>query len=289
MTQFLHVSHLKVTGANVLSASWLVSPAQVIPALMFSHNMGRRTGFSPTGVAIVHHDYNLVGEWFSGGFGAYQRTEIGAGVSGNKVRGPSQPTILANMELSLYIEFEGDPPSESALKKFFEGGIRFSGGTAQIRKPNSGYRQIVEGVKKESGFWIVDRTDLVDPKQPLNSIVNNIGFKNFNKGKDSWLCPAVLAHVMAEGPIGTGREDYPQYYGEPCVGLVQYISVHEYKDFCSSQTELSNRTTPILWWGTIPVWRMNWNEVPDLDENPVKIFFVTQSLTPIKRNGDLNV
>lgn len=249
MRRYLAIKDIAVQTANVRPVWWVVAAAPVVPAVQFAHALGRSAGALPTGIHLIHHDTQHLGEpaFDYGRYAPQQRR--GAMLinnedyaSGSKPRNAGktmksigtlslQPTATAHLSLSLVIEFDGSAFSSgwrSDLANKFLEGARFAGGQI-INPPKLGEHNNLESALWQigRGFLITDRRDLLEGRpDPLAALVEAL-YPEQEKNRQPWLCPTNLGYILAEEPrMRHGvRQGFPHAWGEPLAGLVQFKSL----------------------------------------------------------------
>lgn len=164
---FLLIPRLRVQGANAQATWWLMNPAPVMACTLFSHALGRHLHQSAIGVAILHHTAQLHGEQFG-----YFRPEQRRGAvfidaadysSKNKHALSLQPTASFSGEFSLVIQFAEDAEISVPSVEHFLLRARLAGGQIVEHGKPSVFTSESELLKQiRSGFWLIDRRDLMD-------------------------------------------------------------------------------------------------------------------------------
>jgi CRISPR-associated protein Csy2 len=258
---YLLLPRLEIQAANAQSAWWLINAAPVVAATLFAHNLGRRTGVFPEAVGIVHHHGQLLGERFYGKLRPQQRRGA-VFIDGNDYPQPRtgekqrpqlslQPTASCHLNWSLLLAFDGRqgvPPMPKV--ESFLAGARLAGGQIVDRAQPLALENREEVQKTvRSGHWIVERMDLMAPAEgdPLDALIRATTRPAPRRDEEkhgettvsaagpaelpaSWIVPATLGYaaVTEFARRGGVREGYLHAYAEPLVGLVQYVSVHEF-------------------------------------------------------------
>lgn len=259
MSYLLLIHKLKVKGANALSSPYAITAAPIMAANLFAHALSRVVRSRSTGVAYVHHDGRYHAESdTSADFNKttfYQPRAASFISREDYVSGSMslslQPVASVSLTLSLIIEFE-DYPNEEVVRKFLYGG-RFAGGVIESYKDivifeeydESGYLSL-----PATGYWLLDRHDLMSGDDPVASLVSNLGALPLRDNPDSpgWLTPAVTGYALISEPdskrqgIRTLSDGtVPLHaFAEPLLGLAQFSSI---------------RSREV---GDIPFWRASW-------------------------------
>lgn len=261
MRRYLVIQDIAVQSANVRPLWWVVAAAPVVPAVQFAHALGRAAGALPSGVHLVHHDAQHLGEpgFHYGRYAPQQRR--GAMLvsdddfaSGSKPRSASkslkstgtlslQPTATAHLALSVVMEFEASAFSglkSDAAKQFLDG-ARFAGGQIIRYKEPQEFETLQSALRQIGrGFLVKDRTDLLqDHPDPLDALITAL-YPEREEDRQPWLCPTNLGYILAETPRARrgARQGLPHAWGEPLAGLVQFKSL---------RAALHNGKNPVAW------------------------------------------
>ena len=253
--EYLLIPRMEIQCANAKGAFWLVNAAPIFAAAMFAHNLGRHTGSYPTGIGILHHHGEILGENGKDGVSFQQRR--GAVSIGDKdyVKPKAgekavpqlslQSTASCHLIWSLLLEFDALPSAQEPER--FLSSARLGGG--QIIK--HGRLQAVEGGDEakalaltQSGYWIVERQDLMESGgDPLDALIRATSHTPDGEGgeAENWVFPATLGYAAITGfeHRTNVREGYRHAFAEPLVGLAQYVPVRTYD-------------------GPLPLWRHRW-------------------------------
>ena len=238
---YLLLPHLQVQTANTLHASFLAGGPPVMPAYFMAHALARKLGnLKVRGVALIHHDRELAGEWFFGKFSFQQRRGAAFTFTNKPKKDFSsknehalslQPTTSVHLNVSLIVDIDL-PRSMDRVSRFLSTG-RFSGGQIiSFGKPELlGFQDAINRVR--TGYVVLDRRDLMETeeegKDPAVSLVENLGASQPEKSPDSWLSAACLGYATLT-PYAQrkgAREAYEHAFAEPLIGLVQYRSVRQ--------------------------------------------------------------
>jgi CRISPR-associated protein Csy2 len=262
MRRYVAIADIAVQTANVRPVWWVVSAAPVVPAVQFAHALGRAAGALPTGIHLIHHDAQHLGEpgFDYGRYAPQQRrgAMLISGedyASGSKPRNASrtlkgtgtlslQPTATAHLSLSLVLEFDASAFSSGwqsdLLDKFLEG-ARFAGGQI-IKPPKLEEHDNLESALRQigRGFLIADRRDLLEGRpDPLAALMEAL-YPEQEENRQPWLCPTNLGYILAEEPRMRhgARQGFLHAWGEPLAGLVQFQSL---------RTALRGKKRPVPW------------------------------------------
>jgi CRISPR-associated protein Csy2 len=256
MSYYLLLPQIRVQTANAHATSWLINTTPLFALNMFGHNLGRQLETFPSGVAVIHHDAQLLGE--SGGqFYGRLRPQQRRGASfidkddypqGSKALS-FQPTASCHLKLSLVLAF--NEPFDVEDAEDFLAVARIAGGQViSFGKPKVFCDE--ESLRKnlKSGYWLIERSDLMDgPANPLEAMIQTVGNKAETTAEGelprSWIVPTVLGYAAItdfekRSGVREGHEGYSHAFCEPLVGLVQYVTIRQY----------GNRS--------LPFWRHQW-------------------------------
>jgi CRISPR-associated protein Csy2 len=252
LSYYLILRNVVIRQANALSSNYIINAAPIMAINLFAHNLGLKTGNETTGVAIIHHDAQMLGEtgdsFYS--FAPQQRRAATFIDENDYVKGSQtlslQPTASIHLKLSLLIEMKHNPDLKD-LEKLLRTG-RLAGGRIECVGNVSAYAEFDESVESalpKTGFWLVERQDLMKKHaNPLEAMMAAIG-KTSRKSKtaegeeeapsDSWLVPTVLGYAATsefEARTGVRMLDdgaFPLHaFAEPLIGLAQYVSLRAY-------------------------------------------------------------
>ncbi|RMH09773.1 MAG: type I-F CRISPR-associated protein Csy2 [Nitrospirae bacterium] len=242
---YLFLPRIQVQAANALATAWIINATPLFAINMFGHNLGRKIGAIPAGVAVIHHDAQLLGEREGKGFYGRMHPQQRRGASfidradyssKNQHVLSLQPTASCHLLLSLMFAFETSIDLE-AVNTFLLSARIAGGQIIDYGKPEVlGDEAALRG-RLRTGFWVIERDDLMQAESdPLAAVVKAIGEKAVpaNEGDlpNSWIVPTVLGYAALtpfEARAGA-RGGYLHAYGESLVGLVQYVSVRDYGD-----------------------------------------------------------
>lgn len=170
------ISRIQVLNANAMCGQHFISTAPILQATMFAHRLGRELQMQPSATALLHHDAQLLGETF---YGRHQPQQRRGAVfidatdysSKNRYALALQPTASAHLTVSILLRFNG-PVDRDGIERFLRT-ARFCGGQI-IRYDDIATFDDEESAlaRCRSGRWIVERSDLVDPNNPVSSLVD---------------------------------------------------------------------------------------------------------------------
>lgn len=267
---FLVLPRLKIQSANALACGFIVNASPVMAITQFVHNLVvRHLGCEAGGVAILHHHaehqaledvaYDVLPHQRRSALLINEQDYVGKGSQGPTLS--AQPTASCNLELSLLIEFEGLANKE-AVEQFLNkarlagGQITFYQEPALIDAVDDAQRLI-----GKSGFWLIERPELIDQKDPLSSIFTtlersaisskqaeelkqqspHLANTPLHKISHAWIVPTVLGYQaisdfaeregvrMKTQPDGT-LDTSLHAYAEPLIGIVQYVPARDWEE-----------------------------------------------------------
>lgn len=255
----LLLKHLNVSQANALSSNYAVTAAPIMAVSLFAHAMGLKIGSRAGGVAMIHNEAKYLAEDdFHSGFKRpqFQQRKASTYIDKNDYVGTTmalslQPVATVNIKLSLIIEFD-EKPDLALIRSFLREG-RIAGGVIESYESVLAFDQgddaLFEAIPG-NGFWLVDRQDLLVGDSPIDQLVSALGTRCEFDGaqSSSRLTPVVPAYALTTKPkhrVAGVRSltggTYPAHaYGEPLLGLAQYVSTREYQG------------------DTLPFWRSRW-------------------------------
>lgn len=241
---FVLISSLRVRGANMMAGNYALTGAQPMGLTLFAHALCARASTRLKGVAIIHHDFQPLGEFLpdpvrgarlhphqhrAATYLANGRTDYVA-PRDRRAQEPTlsvQPVAKCLLEFSLLIEAEG--PADDLERHLFSaralGGEVLSVGA--VKEVES-----LENLKIPNGFFLIDRSDLMSPyTSPLDAFIDLLG----HDSGEAWLTPAVMAYAattdfrIRAGVRLTHDDEVPLHaYCEPLLGLAQFVSTRHY-------------------------------------------------------------
>jgi CRISPR-associated protein Csy2 len=276
----LLIPHIRIQAANALTHPLIINAAPIMAVVGWSRSLGLDTklGVRPTGVGILHHDAQMLGEWNQTAYRFIPQQRRGAVYinntdysSKNKYALSLQPTATCHLTVSLVLHFK-TPISLMAMERLLAkakiaGGTVIEHGDLQTFDSEQAF---FNSAASRAGFWVIERTDLLEgTDNPMEALIRHIGTNSSAKPAiseeavasieinpldnpiaptaspdraTSWLAPTTLGYVLitdAENKHQV-REGYPHAFAEPLMGLVQYQSARK-------QTVTA-----------IPYWRQGW-------------------------------
>jgi CRISPR-associated protein Csy2 len=257
MSYYLILKHLNVRHANALSSNYAVTAAPIMAVNLFAHAMGLKIGCQADGVAMIHHDAKYLAEMdFHSGYKRpqFQQRRASTYIDKNDYVGTTmalslQPVATVHLKISLVIEF-ATKPDLGLVKEFLHEG-RLAGGVIESYATPQEFHESDDKLFDAipgNGFWLIDRQDLLVGENPVDLLVSELGTRAQSDANDSWLTPVVPAYALTSEPaervVGVrslSDGTYPAHaYGEPLMGLAQYVSVREFEG------------------ESLPFWRSRW-------------------------------
>lgn len=249
---------MKVSGANVLTSNYAITPTPLTACGFFAHAMARAVDVKDIGIAVMHHNYRLnEGETDGLRIGLQQKraaTYIDKHDYASGVSLSMQPVATADIEITLIIEVEGRPDHDE-VEQFLKNG-RLAGGNILSYRSMDIVRDTnpIEDLIPASGFWLIDRSELIDTGNPAASLIELLSRRHQASADEYWsqeqlsfLSPVVMAYALTSDPTdslpGIRTTDdlvTPEHaFCEPMLGLGQYVSVRRFS-------------------GSLPFWRGRW-------------------------------
>lgn len=242
MSNVLIIPRINVTKYNVLTTQYLITPTPVYAINMFIHNLQLKTGVQCKQVSIVHHDFQ-----YKAGVGDYNALFFekqkgamfidGVDYAGNSSTTPpskmgsigEQPSCLGDMTISLIIDAEDILDSDLYNIEKFLYSAKIAGGNIQsFQTPKiCNIDKVFNHIK--SGFFVEDRKDLITPNE--NQLEQYIDLLDKNNKTNSWLSSTTLGYAkLTKEKIKPGvRNSVEHCFVEPLIGLIQYKSIHDFK------------------------------------------------------------
>jgi len=242
---FLYLPRIRVQAANAYATAWVINTTPLFAINMLGHNLGLKIKAMPTGVAVIHHDAQLLGENEGKGFYGRLRPQQRRGdsfvdradySSKNQHALSLQPTASCHLLLSLVLSFDAaidlDAVEDFLPTARIAGGQIIEYDTPELLTDESALHR-----RLKSGYWIIERADLMQGHaNPLDAVIKTIGTKPVRTEKgalpSSWIMPTVLGYAAVTGferRAGV-RGGYHHAFCESLVGLVQYVSLRDYGD-----------------------------------------------------------
>ena len=261
------IPQIRVQTANMFNTSFLIGGPPVLTSFLFAHALARKEGEGNTvsGIVLVHHKTTPLGQFFvmnsrnvtdqmRNSFGRFypQQRRAASFTFGrtrrdyakNSLSLSLQPVANAHMLLSLVIETDGQLSVEEAENFLYNG--RFSGGQILSHGQPTEHSELEEAIKCiRSGYFVMDRKDLLEPRDDRNQaelMIEHLGKDGrlAAEAGNAWLSATCLGYACItpfENRSGA-REAYSHAFVEPLVGLVQYRSVHSFKNNDASLHQL---------------------------------------------------
>jgi CRISPR-associated protein Csy2 len=236
---YLAVRRLHVRNVNAQPTWWLVGPPGPLPYAGMAHALARSVcgnTVRESGVAVVHHDFELQAEGFPHSFAVHPHQFRGASLidrddyaSGTQLS--LQPTVRGNLVASVIVRFPpGTQLREEPVRAWLRSG-RLAGGTIQgaldftVLLSEQEARDFIR-----SGFAMHERSDLLQPVAGRDRLDALLAATRGDRRADlPWLMPTCLGFAALTACVQRcgARDAVPHLFAEPLVGLVQYRSVRE--------------------------------------------------------------
>ncbi|MFM2056635.1 MAG: hypothetical protein RLY71_1020 [Pseudomonadota bacterium] len=178
------IPRLEVQAANAMVGQHFIATTPIMAASLLGHALGRALGQQPTAISWLHHSAQLLGagEDFYGRFQPQQRRgavfiDDNDYSSKNKYALSLQPTTTAHLVASLVLRFE-QPVRPDEVVRFMRlarvaGGVVRQFGDLQVFDSEADLLKALPG----GGYWLIERSDLVDPEQPLDSLLTALAHR----------------------------------------------------------------------------------------------------------------
>ncbi len=267
MISYLVLPHMRVRGANMYNAAFLLGGPPVLAAWLMAHALGRKIDMADDvlSMAFILHSYTPLGDLFHDIFSPQLRRgaayTFGSSLNGsdysstNKQALSLQPVARAHMEVSLVIGIRNLATTEGidshiARSRLAGGAITRMGKVRLCSDASEALEHI--GV----GYAVMDRRDLLEREGAGNraeQFVAALGYKPVEGDGMNWLSATCLGYAATtpfEKRSGV-REGYEHAFAEPLVGLVQYVPIRRCLD--------GDRADQTLWrseWATPDVYRI---------------------------------
>ena len=231
---YLIIKNIRIQHANMMSSNYALTAAQPMAISLFAHALGLKTKTKFSGVGVVYHDAQPLGEPADFALKNYKflpQQRRGAmfvndgDYAGNKsaMNLGLQPVATMHLEISLVLPFEGRSPGrvDRALSS-----MRIAGGSIISYQPPE-IVDALDEINLPPGFWLIERRDLMDSHDPIGSFIDRISDRRY-----SWLCGACLGYALTteksverHGIRSNEHGDfYPHAFAEPMLGLTQFVS-----------------------------------------------------------------
>lgn len=268
---YLVFPRVRVQAANMLSASFLMGG----PPVFAAYGLGEALcfhlggGAKVTGMALIHHNREALGQSFYGVFSPQQRRAaaftFGKSANGSDYSSKNphalslQPVACAHLRVSIIWELEQVAGVMEARE--FLHRARLSCGLV------TGHGEIVledsltsAFARVGNGYAVMDRRDLLENKNNKNKnqanlLVEALGMQPAAEGNDTWLSAACLGYA-AITPFehrGGVRCGYTHAFAEPLVGMVQYRSLRQRRKEADAKKNLQSPA-----WEEETLWRPVW-------------------------------
>lgn len=181
-SQYLIIPRMNVQSSNAVSTYMFFNGAPLTAASSFVHNMGLKCDFEDDieGFACIHHDSQMLGDKDQIGYFLHQRK--GASLINKKDYAKNgmtlsmQPTATRHLTISIVVKLSEDCRYNDSDLEAFLFSARFNGGQLiSYEKPD--IYDSLEGLRDvaPSGFWVLDRKDLIgcdrDPSKQILDIL----------------------------------------------------------------------------------------------------------------------
>ena len=250
---YLVFPRVRVQAANMLSASFLMGG----PPVFAAYGLGEALcfhlggGAKVTGMALIHHNREALGQSFYGVFSPQQRRAAaftfaksanGSDYSAKNTHALSlQPVACAHMRVSIIWELEQVAGVVEARE--FLHRARLSGGLV------TGHGEIVLEDSLEAafdrvgnGYVVTDRRDMLEDKgkNQAELLVEALGAQPSAGEDNTWLSATCLGYaaITSFEHRGGARCGYPHAFAEPLVGMVQYRSLRQWRKEADAEEAL---------------------------------------------------
>ena len=250
---YLVFPRVRVQAANMLSASFLMGG----PPVFAAYGLGEALcfhlggGAKVTGMALIHHNREALGQSFYGVFSPQQRRAaaftFGKSANGSDYSSKNphalslQPVACAHLRVSIIWELEQVAGVKEARE--FLHRARLSGGLV------TGHGEIVLEDSLEaafdrvgSGYVVTDRRDMLEDKgkNQAELLVEALGAQPSAGEDNTWLSATCrgYAAITSFEHRGGARCGYPHAFAEPLVGMVQYRSLRQWRKEADAEEAL---------------------------------------------------
>ena len=241
---YLVFPRVRVQAANMLSASFLMGG----PPVFAAYGLGEALcfhlggGAKVTGMALIHHNREALGQSFYGVFSPQQRRAaaftFGKSANGSDYSSKNphalslQPVACAHLRVSIIWELEQVAGVKEARE--FLHRARLSGGLV------TGHGEIVLEDSLEAafdrvgnGYVVTDRRDMLEDKgkNQAELLVEALGAQPSAGEDNTWLSATCLGYaaITSFEHRGGARCGYTHAFAEPLVGMVQYRSLRQWR------------------------------------------------------------
>ena len=250
---YLVFPRVRVQAANMLSASFLMGG----PPVFAAYGLGEALcfhlggGAKVTGMALIHHNREALGQSFYGVFSPQQRRAaaftFGKSANGSDYSSKNphalslQPVACAHLRVSIIWKLEQVAGVKEARE--FLHRARLSGGLV------TGHGEIVLEDSLEAafdrvgnGYVVTDRRDMLEDKgkNQAELLVEVLGAQPAAGEDNTWLSAACLGYAAItpfEHRSGA-RCGYIHAFAEPLVGMVQYRSLRQWRKEADAEEAL---------------------------------------------------
>ncbi len=250
---YLVFPRVRVQAANMLSASFLMGG----PPVFAAYGLGEALcfhlggGAKVTGMALIHHNREALGQSFYGVFSPQQRRAaaftFGKSANGSDYSSKNphalslQPVACAHLRVSIIWELEQVAGVMEARE--FLHRARLSGGLV------TGHGEIVLEDSLETafdrvgnGYVVTDRRDMLEDKgkNQAELLVEALGAQPSAGEDNTWLSATCLGYaaITSFEHRGGARCGYPHAFAEPLVGMVQYRSLRQWRKEADAEEAL---------------------------------------------------
>ena len=250
---YLVFPRVRVQAANMLSASFLMGG----PPVFAAYGLGEALcfhlggGAKVTGMALIHHNREALGQSFYGVFSPQQRRAaaftFGKSANGSDYSSKNphalslQPVACAHLRVSIIWELEQVAGVKEARE--FLHRARLSGGLV------TGHGEIVLEDSLEAafdrvgnGYVVTDRRDMLEDKgkNQAELLVEALGAQPSAGEENTWLSATCLGYaaITSFEHRGGARCGYPHAFAEPLVGMVQYRSLRQWRKEADAEEAL---------------------------------------------------
>ena len=250
---YLVFPRVRVQAANMLSASFLMGG----PPVFAAHGLGEALRFhlgggaKVTGMALIHHNREALGQSFYGVFSPQQRRAaaftFGKSANGSDYSSKNphalslQPVACAHLRVSIIWELEQVAGVKEARE--FLHRARLSGGLV------TGHGEIVPEDSLEAafdrvgnGYVVTDRRDMLEDKgkNQAELLVEAWGAQPSAGEDNTWLSATCLGYaaITSFEHRGGARCGYTHAIAGPLVGMGQYRSLRQWRKEADAEEAL---------------------------------------------------
>ena len=250
---YLVFPRVRVQAANMLAASFLMGG----PPVFAAYGLGEALcfhlggGAKVTGMALIHHNREALGQSFYGVFSPQQRRAaaftFGKSANGSDYSSKNphalslQPVACAHLRVSIIWELEQEAGVKEAREFLLR--ARLSGGLV------TGHGEIVLEDSLEAafdrvgnGYVVTDRRDMLEDKgkNQAELLVEALGAQPSAGEDNTWLSATCLGYaaITSFEHRGGARCGYPHAFAEPLVGMVQYRSLRQWRKEADTEEAL---------------------------------------------------